>query len=1142
LIHRFLHYCLICFGFIVSLSTALAQPVEFEHINRSHGLPNNTVTSIVQDKYGMMWFGTMNGLVRYDGYDFKVFVSHPNDTNTLSDNFISYLSLTQDGKIIAITQNYGFSIFDQLTETFKQYTHNPDDENSLSDNRVMASYADGKGHLWLGTMNGLNLFDPRTNKFEHFPVKSNSPTIEKHDFVSAIIGDKDGKLLLYTSASRLVSFNPKSGTYDFIRFPHLPKATLRLHRGGVLYRDNRGFLWVGTEFNGLFRMNEKTGEVKSYTTTNGKLTSDVLLCVKQDRRGRLWVATDGGGLLLYNYVSDTFTPFMYDPENPHSINSNAIYDICEDKNGHLWIGAYASGINVIKNNKRKFESYTNKGKQGKKLSYKSVLAFAKADKGKVWIGTDGGGLNLFDHKTKTFSYFNKSNSGICSDIVKSLHSDSEGNLWVGTYASGLCKVNFEKKKYENFLPFDTRKGMKMSHINVWALAEDRRKEMWVGLLDCGLDRYSPQRKEFQNYTYDKKNEFGLTAGNVLSLKVDKNDHVWVGTETGGLCVLDHKRDKFVSYKVDTTNKESLKSNCIHTVFEDSDGKIWVGTKQGGLSVLVNRNQKRFQTYTKQDGLPSNTICAIQEDTQKNLWISTDHGLCKFDKLNSTFKSFDVADGLQSQEFNMGASHKDANGYLYFGGVDGFNRFFPDSIKLNTFIPNVYITNIKVFNKNLELRESYQGRSYFNKPVQFLDTLTLRHSDYVFSIQFTATDYTSPEKNQFAYRLLGMEEEWNYVDATKRVATYSHLPAGIYTFQVRASNNDGYWNERGKELVILMLPPWWETWWFKMTVAAFLIFGVILFYNMRLSSIRNKNMLLSKLVKYRTEELESVNDKLQQQNQETIRANKQLESQNEEILKKSKQILLQQSELTKSRDELTVKNLELKDLNANKDKLFSIIGHDLRNPVAALSALTEMLQGNYQHLDDKGRLEIVKHIQSSSQSLNYLVNNLLDWALVQSKHLNPIRKQVEVRKLANDCIKVLSLGALTKGVALQNTCEEGVQVVADPHMLETILRNLIGNAIKFTPREGKVVVSTKTEQSNIVITIEDTGVGMSQEKKNQLLSSKQGGSTAGTSNEKGSGLGMVIVKEFVEASGGRLEIESTLDKGTTFKVFLPIIAD
>ncbi|MBC7391677.1 MAG: hypothetical protein H7329_20955, partial [Opitutaceae bacterium] len=1084
--------------------------------------PSNYVTSIVQDKYGMMWFGTFNGLVRFDGYNYKVFLHNEQDSFSLPDNLIRSLHLTADGNLLVANENHGFSIFDFESEHFTRYMHNEKDQNSLSNNNIIGLLVDSKGIVWIGTWKGLNRYDPKTKRFNFYHIKSNIMEDSNLEFISSIAEEPDGKLLLFCTGSRIIRFNPPTQTYDFINIPDLPKPKLRLNRGGILFIDKDRTVWIGSELNGITRLNSSNMSTKHYNVENGKLSSNIIMSIMQDNKGTLWVATDGGGLLKYDKNTDSFETFVNNPAEENSISGNAIYSIYQSKEGNIWAGAYASGLNVIKAHKRKFEFYGNKGSDGRKLSYKSVLSFAKADSGNIWIGTDGGGINFFNPKEKSFTYYNKSNSGICSDVIKSILKDSKGNIWMGTYGNGLCKANFQIKKFEHYSPFQDSAIKTIGHPNVWTIKEGKDSTVWIGFLDAGISRYNKISNRFEKFYYSNDKNALLKDASIMSMLVDTKNNLWVGSEAGGLSCIDPQRKNSSLF----TKSNQLPTNNISALFEDSKNRIWIGTKGGGLSLLTDFKRKTFKSYTNENGLPGQAVNSIEEDLHGNLWLGTDNGLSRFDPEREKFLNFDLSDGLQSMEFAKSASLKDDNGFLYFGGTDGFNRFHPDSITFNKELPRVYISGFNLFNNRIEAGVHYNDKVYFNKPIHLLDTLILGHTDYVFSIEFACTEFTSPEKTQFAYMLDGFDKDWIYVDASKRSSTYTNLAPGNYTFKVKASNSDGIWNNKGKSLFIRVLPPWYNTWWFKSIVTLGVIIILLLLYYLRIRSIKKLNYQLTNLVSIKTAELQNVNLQLVLQNDMTTKSNRQLEAQQEEIISQ--------------RDELENINNRLNELNGTKDKLFSIIGHDLRNPVSALSSLTGMLQQNYSILSEKEKIQIVEHIQTSATSLKILVTNLLNWALVQGRNLHPQPETISVKDITNQCFNLLQLHAIGKNITFENNCSPVHLVYADSEMIQTVIRNLVSNSIKFTERDGTISISTFIGHDDDMVSIQvsDNGSGMDNEKVSSLLTKEKIISTKGTSQEKGTGIGLVIVREFIEANNGFLDIESLPGKGTTFTIRLP----
>jgi signal transduction histidine kinase/ligand-binding sensor domain-containing protein len=1101
-------------------------PIEFDHISRKEGLPSNSVTAIVQDQYGTMWFGTQNGLIRFDGYNYKFYTNSPTDTNSIAENSIRSLTLTHNGKLLITLASWGFIELDLKTDKFTQIKLK-DPNLETAGLQIITMHVDKDGDYWIGTNHGLAKYDPIKKEFHFFSVSSLTHQSVQKGIISSIIDDGKNFLLLYVSGYKVVKLNRFTGESSiFYELEGTRETEFTINKGGILFLDPKGFLWMGTEFKGLYKIESASGKTTSYNVENHFLGSNIIMDIQKDSKGRLWVATDGGGLFEYQYRTDSFQNYQYDPLDISSLSSNAIYCIYEDKQKNVWLGNYATGLNIIMQNKRKFEVYNNQGLEGRKLNNKSVLSIAEGGRGRVLIGTDGGGLNSFDTRTHHFNYYTQDNSGICSNIVKSLLKDSEGNIWIGTYAGGICRGKLSPEGAFLASPIRSLDSSGIRHLNVWSMCEDQKKQIWIGLLEAGIDCFVAPSNRFVAYPYVDDQANGLPSGNIMALITDKKNNVWVGTGGGGLCLFHPGSKSFSSLRNNANDPNSLISNDVLTLFEDSDGHLWIGTKKGGLSLLLDVRTKQFKNYGSKEGLECNNVYGILEDGKKNLWMSTDNGIFRFDRRKNSFHRFTLEDGLQSLEYNSNACFKDSSGFLYFGGPEGFNRFHPDKIWINRSVPNVYISHIKILNHDVEPDISYHDKVYFHKPTHLLDTLELDYTDQALTLEFVCTNYVNRFNNKFSYRLVGFTTEWDTVSANKRFATYTNLAPGNYVFQVRASNNDGVWNVKGKKLVIIVHPPWWMTWWFRtILILSSLLLLIVLYYG-RVKQINKKNRTLSTLVKYRTRELQQVNESLKERN--------------EEIMQMNSHVMEQQNEIIKQKESLEESNLALNESNATKDKFFSIVAHDLRNPVSALSALTEMLQNNYGVLNEDDRSQIVSHIQTSASSLKYLVNNLLDWALIQSKHLKVTPTSVNIHKSVEECFKVLKNQAHDKEIHLENRCDAQHFALVDDNMLKTIIRNLVSNSIKFSRKHGIVTLHTQqVTPTKVMISVSDTGIGMTEEKLEMLMSKGKMASSSGTYNEKGTGIGMVIIKEFIEANHGQLEVTSKLEVGTEFNITFPM---
>jgi signal transduction histidine kinase/ligand-binding sensor domain-containing protein len=1092
-------------------SLTFCQKIEFEHISDKDGLVSSSITTIKKDAWGYMWFGTFNGLSKYDGYSFMNYLNDPKDNNSITDNQIQVIYESRDSTLYIGFAYAGFSTYNRETDSFTRYTHNPKDSNSLGHNYVLTISDDKNGNIWVGTREGLDKFDPRLKTFTHY-----SPPKAGRFFVSAISEDDHGNLWLYGIGQNIYKFNPDKITFESISVINNYNVN-NSSWGTALKYDSRGNLWVGTEGYGLVRYNTKTKEKDLYSVENGKLKSNFVFTVIEDSEGKIWIGADGGGVYRYSYETDFFEIFDHDANDLSSLSGNGVYSIYESDPGMIWVGVYASGLNVYKRDKQKFSKFTSIGSPGHCLSNKSVLSIAESADGKILLGTDGGGLNQFDPKTSLFKYYSTKNSIIHSDIIKSIYLDKENNLWLGSYGKGLGVLNLEKGTIKIFRGNLQANGKTILNDHVWTINESADNKVWFGLVNFGINVYDRIRDKFSYYPFDTA-AFSRGVSNINVIFRDSKNRMWIGTEIDGLGIFDPDKNTFIRFMYEDGRPGSISSDHIFDIYEDSKGNIWIATLRGGLNRVVNIEKKQFENFTINDGLPTNNIHSILEDDHHKLWLSTDKGVSLFDLENKKVINFDIEDGLQSQEFNMHSALKTKDGYMYFGGIQGFNRFHPDSIHFNTRPPRIVLTDFKIFNKSIGPDEEKDGVVYLTKTISLSQEITLTHADYIFSIEFAALDFTAPKKNKYAYRLMGFNDQWTYVNADKRFATYTNLDPGEYIFQVIACNNDHIWNNTGTSLKIIVLPPWWQTWWFRTAMVGMIILLVALFFYIRLKSIKARNRFLVREVRRRTAELKEANTNLMDRNE---------------------RILRHQEKIVKQKDELEKKKQELELLDKTKDKFFSILGHDLKGPVRAMRSLAIMLKKETDSMVNESQKSIIAHIDLTSASIQNLVFSLLDWARAQSGQVKVDFGSRSVSQILNENKALLSEQAFQKQIKINIETDEGHYVMGDNNMISTIVRNILSNGIKYTPRGGSISLSsTLTSEGEVKISITDTGIGMSKEILNTLFSLDKGFSIKGTDNETGTGLGMLISKEFAELNKGKIYAESTEGKGTTVFLILP----
>lgn len=663
-----------------------------------------------------MWFGTYSGLTRYDGYYFTNYFHDPKNSSSLSDDRIRFIHESKD-KTLFIGLSYGgFCIYNRETDKFTRFQHNPNNANSISDDYVMSIFEDHNESIWIGTREGLDKFDKKSKTFTHY-----KPDGESDYFVSSISEDKQGNLWIYGKGDHAYLFKPGKNTFEKLLLTENYKNSFS--RGGAIKYDSKGNLWIGTEGTGLFRYNIESGRRDWFSIQNKKLKSNIIFSIIEDSDGKIWVGTDGGGLYRYSYMDNSLIGFEHDPDDFSSLSGNGVYCVYESQPGVIWVGVFGAGLNIYKKEKKKFSLFSSSGKPGYCLSHKSVFSIKEAGDGKIWMGTDGGGLNLFDPRTWSFKYYTTKNSIIHSNIIKGIHIDKENNIWLGSYGDGLAKVNFEKGEIVNFKGDNSGNGKALLHDHVWDIAESYDKKIWLALLNFGVNVYDPEKEEFQYLPFDSA-AFRNGVSTIYAVFEDSRKRMWVGSASEGLGYFDPDKKTFVRYKYESDKPGTISSNNIWGIFEDSQGNIWVATFKGGLNKLIDPEKGQFESYTMKDGLPTNNIKNIIEDDHRNLWLSTDKGITLFKVSERKFINFDIEDGLQSKEFNYRSALKTKDGYIYFGGIHGFNRFHPDSIRFNTSPPVVVLTDFKIFNKSIKPNENYKGGVYLKKPISLSREITL----------------------------------------------------------------------------------------------------------------------------------------------------------------------------------------------------------------------------------------------------------------------------------------------------------------------------------------------------------------------------------------------------------------------------------
>jgi ligand-binding sensor domain-containing protein/signal transduction histidine kinase/AraC-like DNA-binding protein len=818
----FRKYLISCF-FLGGVHFSLGQSpnLKFKHITNDQGLSNSTIECIFQDHQGFIWLGTRDGLNRYDGYQMVVYRYDPKDSNSISDNYIRTIYEDKENNIWIGTIN-GLNRLNIYSGRFTRFKHKIADNKSLSNNIINSICQDEKGNLWVATFGGVNLFKPKKNLFEHFSHDSTNDRSLEDNRVNCLYEDADKNLWVSTE-SGLSLFNRENGTFKVFKNADA-RGNTKANKGiTVIKQDPQGNLWLGTEDDGLlvFNYKERTfRKLQHQDKDSSSLASNLIRSILIDSKGKIWIGSINGGLDLYNPLSNSFFNYQNDPENIFSLSQRTVSSLFQDYQGNMWVGTHRGGVNLYMPSTNKFTLYRQEPGQNS-LSYNDVTAFCEDGIGNIWIGTDGGGLNLFNPKTNTFKHYkyNPYNpKSIGSNEVLNIMEDSGGNLWVATWGGGLNLLDRTGGTFTRYTNNPSNKNSVSSNY-IQKIFEDGNKNLWIGTYYGGLNLFERKTKQFSRTTVGADGS-SIEGKNVVSIQQDKNGNIWFGTDDGGLNCYKIATKTFTHY----FDKEE-KIPDLRVIYVDSKGRLWIG--QTGL-YLFNPEKNSFSIYTNKAGLSNEFIKGITEDDQGNFWISTSNGITQFNPDNLSFKKYNNADGLQGLEFEANSFMKTTQGQMFFGGGDGFNSFYPENIKPNTFVAPVYITDFQLFNKKIVAGDK---NSPLKRDIIFTKNIDLPYNQSTFSFGFASLNYTSSENNQFAYKLENVDKDWNYV-GNEHKASYNNVAPGRYVFKVKASNNDGVWNENGPSIVITVEPPYWDTWWFNTLIFLVIVSGLGWYYQSR----------------------------------------------------------------------------------------------------------------------------------------------------------------------------------------------------------------------------------------------------------------------------------------------------------------------
>lgn len=1095
--------------------------VLFKRLNASDGLSNNWIRCIYMDDIGYMWFGTADGLNKYDGHGFNIY--RPKTMSGKSIGNINVSGVLKKSKHeLWVCTDLGVYIYNYLDDELHPFA-------LMQKWAILCVIEDREHKFWFGTSNGLHRYDPVSETLASYNHNPADPSSISHSYINIVFEDSNGNIWV-GSKSGISLFIKRTNSFINYR-PHDIAVGKSTNDVSWIREDYNKRLWVGYGEEGLyaFRINA-IPTVEFYKVMEGKIMKLLV-----DTHNNLWVGKGSGQGLdkmpLDHYTlgdEPVYQHFRHDPNNPQSLGDNSLYSFYEDKFNDIWIGTFGNGINYYSSRAKKFNVVNENSGRNIKIQNNLINAFEEDDH-YLYIGTEAG-LDVYDKNKKTTTHYSNipgDPQSLSANPVYALHKDSQGKIWIGTWAGGLNRFDPATRSFKRFMP-DGKPGS-ISNGNIFTILDDRKGNLWVGTIGGGLNRYDYKTGQFRNYINDFGNPHGLHGDMVDHIFLTSSGKLYISVYNT-LALYDYQNDHFIHFPHDLNDSTGNFGNIL-SVYEDSRKNIWIATNAG--LEYFNEHDGTFHPVLTENQLPDNTIQGILEDAHGNLWISTNKGISKFVNgvhlpADPVVYNYTTEDGLSGNEFKKRSVFKNDQGIMYFGSSNGFTYFHPDSIKLNTIPPQLVLSNFELLNPRPVKSRKFK---HLTGHISSVEKVDLPHKNADFVISFAALNYLNPQNNKFKYKLQGYDKDWIDADYTQS-ARYTNLNHGDYTFMVMASNNDGVWCEIPKTLKITIHPPWWKTLLFKISAVLLIMILVVAFIRIRLSMLRKQKRELEKTVNERTRELLDTNQLLEQ---------------------KQKEITIQYQELSKYKNHLeTIVEERTAALRASKEKaeesdrlktsFLQNMSHEIRTPLNAIMGFSSLLEDSFE--EKETLLQYALIIRQKGNDLLNIINDILDISKIEAGsmkvsfevcNLDSIFSEIEV--YAKEYQKRLNKEHVLFKTA--NNCSGArADIIIDQGKVKQVINNLIGNAYKFT-KEGVVEFGCLMDGNNMLrFYVSDTGIGIPKEKQDLVFERfRQIGEMH---YREGAGLGLSISKGIIELLGGKIWITSEVNIGTTFHFTVPYI--
>ncbi|MCV9927120.1 response regulator [Flavobacterium sp. LS1R49] len=1036
-----------------------------KNISTTDGLSQSSVIAIHQDKFGQMWFGTRDGLNKYDGSKFTVFRNDVTDKTSISNNDILAIEEDATGKIWVGTYN-GLNCYDPVTNTFKRYLHTKTN-HTISGNAVWSIKKIGD-EMWFGTSKGLTIYNNKTNLFTSvFHSDTDNSSLPSNNIIT-ILKTKKGEICIGTTKGLCQLTNRKNGKFYFKDYPlnNIDKLNVQ-----AIAEDIHGDLWIGTKNKGLLKLDKSINKFVPFLDNEKykEISSDIR-ALAIDTKGSLWIGAYDG---IYILGEDKSIQKINNSNNSNGIDK--VKSVFIDKKGSVWIGCYYKGVNIWDVSNVNFSNYNQNSKKIP-LSFDVVSAIVADKNQNIYFGTEGGGITIYNKNTEATSYINSKSGQTTKNDIKSMCLAENNILWIGTFSKGISAYNtITKRIEEDRIPVDLNNLLK--ETGVYSIKTEGNGILWIGTFGKGLIRYNTLDKTFQVIGNDNTTANYLTNNIVRTILVDKKNGVWIGTQNG-LNFISLKETKQNNYAIKHFfyDSSALAGDDILTLFQDNQGRIWVGTKAKGLHYFDGKK------FTKINLKVGNTVItsihSILEDADKNLWISTNQGIIKYNTLQKKIVLYDQKDGLTSNEFNDNASLKLDSNRFYFGSPSGITYFDAKKISLNPYSPQVLITNLRIKNETINPNDKDK---ILEKSIGYTTTITLDYDKANFTISFAIPNYIRSKNNEYSYRLIGLENNWTTTKNTE--AIFAIQNPGTYTFEVKGANNDGVWNKVPTTLTVVVKPAPWRSVW------AFLFYGLVIglgLYGL-IWIIKSKARLKQKL------ELEYLETKRIEEN------------------------------------------------NLAKLDFFTNISHEFRTPLTLILGPLQQILADYNGTNEMYKKLLV--IEGSANHLLNLINRLMDFRKLENHQVTLESANGNIVKFTKEIFLSFIEYAKDGGYSYTfESTEDEILVYFDRYKLERVFYNLISNAFRYTPKGGNINIKISRDNANIFIAVEDSGVGIAEahiDKIFDLFFEIPTHNNVQKNYNKGTGIGLSIVKNIVKLHKGSIDVTNKKTEGVVFKVTLPL---